>query len=92
MGIQETANDKVDATTSTPPKAAYDIEKRGDKLFVVDKTLMSPTREAFAVRKGDPDILNWFNNWIDNVKASGWLQDRPAYWFTTRKWADQLPD
>ena len=92
MGIQETANGKVDATTSTPPKAAYDIEKRGDKLFVVDKTLMSPTREAFAVRKGDPDILNWFNNWIDNVKASGWLQERHAYWFTTREWADQLPD
>ena len=92
MGIQETANGKVDATTSTPPKAAYDIEKRPGKLFVVDKTLMSPTREAFAVRKGDPDILNWFNNWIDNVKASGWLQERHAYWFTTREWADQLPD
>ena len=92
MGIQETANGKVDATTSTPPKAAYDIEKRPGKLFVVDKALMSPTREAFAVRKGDPDILNWFNNWIDNVKASGWLQERHAYWFTTREWADQLPD
>ena len=92
MGIQEAANGKVDATTSTPPKAAYDIEKRPGKLFVVDKTLMSPTREAFAVRKGDPDVLNWFNNWIDNVKASGWLQERHAYWFTTREWADQLPD
>ena len=92
MGIQEAANGKVDATTSTPPKAAYDIEKRPGKLFVVDETLMSPTREAFAVRKGDPDILNWFNNWIDNVKASGWLQERHAYWFTTREWADQLPD
>jgi len=92
MGIQEAANGKVDATTSTPPKAAYDIEKRPGKLFVVDRTLMSPTREAFAVRKGDPDILNWFNNWIDNVKASGWLQERHAYWFTTREWADQLPD
>ena len=79
MGIQEAANGKVDATTSTPPKAAYDIEKRPGKLFVVDKTLMSPTREAFAVRKGDPDVLNWFNNWIDNVKASGWLQERHAY-------------
>ena len=92
MGIQETANGKVDATTSTPPKAAYDIEKRPGKLFVVDKALMSPTREAFAVRKGDPDVLNWFNNWIDNVKASGWLQERHAYWCTTREWADQLPD
>ena len=92
MGIQEAANGKVDATTSTPPKAAYDIEKRPGKLFVVDKSLMSPTREAFAVRKGDPDVLNWFNNWIDNVKASGWLQERHAYWFTTREWADQLPD
>ena len=92
MGIQEAANGKVDATTSTPPKSAYDIEKRPGKLFVVDKALMSPTREAFAVRKGDPDVLNWFNNWIDNVKASGWLQERHAYWFTTREWADQLPD
>ena len=53
---------------------------------------MSPTREAFALRKGDPDGLNFFNNWIQENHANGWLKERHNYWFTTRDWAGLVAD
>ena len=90
LAYQEAANGNVDGVSSTPPKAAFEIEKRGDKLRVVSPKLMSPTREAFAVRKGDPDALNFFNNWIQESHASGWLKERHNYWFTTRDWAGMV--
>ena len=90
LAYQEAANGKVDGVSSTPPKAAFEVEKRGGKLRVVSHDLMSPTREAFALRKGDPDALNFFNNWIQEQQASGWLQERHTYWFTTREWAGMV--
>ena len=90
LSYQEAANGNVDGVSSTPPKAAFEIDKRGDVLRVVSAKLMSPTREAFAVRKGDPDILNFFNNWIREKQASGWLKERHDHWFTTREWADMV--
>ena len=90
LSYQEAANGNVDGVSSTPPKAAIEIDKRGDVLRVVSPKLMSPTREAFAVRKGDPDILNFFNNWIQEQEANGWMKERHDYWFTTRDWADMI--
>lgn len=92
LAYQEAANGNVDGASSTPPKAAFEIEKRGDKLRVVSPKLMSPTREAFALRKGDPDGLNFFDNWIQENQASGWLKERHDYWFTTRDWAEMVAD
>lgn len=90
LAYQELANGNVDAASSTPPKAAFELEKRGDAFFIVSREQLSPTREAFALRKGDPDALNYFGNWIQENEASGWLQERRHYWFSTREWADQV--
>jgi polar amino acid transport system substrate-binding protein len=43
-----------------------------------------------AVRKGDPDFLNFLNNWIFLRARDGWLEQQHAYWFDTRDWADQV--
>ena len=45
---------------------------------------------GFAVRKGDPDTLNYFNNWIRVVQSEGWLKERKNYWFGTKDWESQL--
>lgn len=90
LSVQEVANGKIEAASSTPPKAAFEIERRGDVLRIVSDEQLSPTREAFALRKGDPDALNFFDNWIQEAEASGWLAQRRAYWFSGREWADQV--
>jgi polar amino acid transport system substrate-binding protein len=90
LSVQELANGKIDAASSTPPKAAFEIERRGDVIFLMSPDQLSPTREAFALRKGDPDALNFFNNWINESNARGWLAERRAYWFTGREWASEV--
>ena len=90
LSVQEVANGNIEAASSTPPKAAFEIERRGDVIRIVSNEQLSPTREAFALRKGDPDALNFFSNWIQEAEASGWLGERRAYWFNGREWADQM--
>ena len=46
--------------------------------------------EAFGIRKGDPDAMNFFSNWIMVNTSSGWLEKRHQYWFKTMDWADQV--
>jgi polar amino acid transport system substrate-binding protein len=41
---------------------------------------------GFAVKKGDPDTLTYFNNWIVVVQSEGWLKERKQYWFETQDW------
>ena len=90
LSVQEVANGNIEAASSTPPKAAFEIEKRGDVIRIVSDEQLSPTREAFALRMGDPDALNFFSNWIQENEASGWLAERRAYWFSGREWADRV--
>ena len=90
LSVQEVANGNIEAASSTPPKAAFEIERRGDVIRIVSNAQLSPTREAFALRKGDPDALNFFSNWIQENEASGWLAERRAFWFSGRGWADQV--
>ncbi|MCK6450869.1 MAG: transporter substrate-binding domain-containing protein [Alphaproteobacteria bacterium] len=46
--------------------------------------------EAIAMRKGDPDTLNWINNWVLFHTSSGWLRARHAAWFSNRDWKDRV--
>ena len=41
---------------------------------------------AFALRKGDPDALTFFNNWITRMEWEGWLEERHQYWFAGNEW------
>jgi polar amino acid transport system substrate-binding protein len=86
QAYQELINGKVHAVVGSAPTPAFQALKYPDKLFLpLDGTF---TREpiGFAVRKGDFDTLNFFNNWIRYVAAEGWLQARKHYWFRTRDW------
>ncbi len=42
--------------------------------------------EGFVMRKGDPDALNFFNNWIAENWRNGFLQDTHDYWFAGTDW------
>jgi polar amino acid transport system substrate-binding protein len=90
QAYQELVNGKVHAVVGSAPTPAFQALKYPDKLFLpLDNTF---TREpiGFAVRKGDPDALNYFDNWIRYVEAEGWLQQRKYYWFRTRDWEGQI--
>lgn len=87
---QEVLNGNAHATMAAQPSPDRDAALNPETLSVPFDTLLNPTGEAFALRKGDPDALNFFNNWIAARTRSGWLEERHDYWFVGDDWADQV--
>ncbi|MDE2912907.1 MAG: transporter substrate-binding domain-containing protein [Paracoccaceae bacterium] len=87
---QEVLNGNAHATMAAQPTPNRESNAYPDTLYVPFETLWDPRGEAFAIRKGDPDALNYFNNWISHQWRIGWLKQRHDYWFATEDWADQI--
>ena len=88
--IQEVLNDRAHAVVASDPFPAFQALKNPGKLYL---PVVKPfTREpiAFAVRKGDPDFVNFLDGWIRVVTDEGWLEERHAYWFRTDAWKAQV--
>ena len=54
----------------------------------ISKPLVA-TREAFAVRRGDNDFINFLNAWIVAREADAWLISTHKYWFESLNWQSQ---
>ncbi len=90
--VQEVLNGNAHATMYAEPAPSIEARRYPDKLHVpFDKPFLA-TGEGFALRKGDPDALNFFNNWISGRTASGWFKERNDYWFKGVEWQSQVAD
>lgn len=87
---QEVLNGNAHATMASQPTPNREAGRNPETLVVMDGELFDPRGEGFAMRKGDPDAMNYFNNWIAQQWRSGWLEERHNYWFNSEEWADQV--
>jgi len=90
--LQEVLNGNADATIASEPAPSRYVDEYPDQLYIPIDDLYNVTAEAFAVRKGDPDALNFFNNWIAINWRNGFLEERHDYWFRSQDWAELLPN
>jgi polar amino acid transport system substrate-binding protein len=88
----EVVNGRAALTAGYDPTPATWIARYPDEIFVPINQIFNRGSEAFALRKGDVDTLNVFNNWILLRWQDGWLQERNDYWFRTREWAHLVPE
>ena len=88
--IQEVVNGKAHAAVASAPLPAFQAIKFSDKLFLPVRGTFTKEPIGFALKKGDYDTLNYFNNWIRVVEAKGWLAERKHYWFETKDWEGML--
>ena len=88
--VQEVVNEKAHAAVATAPLPAEQALKYPDKLFLPVQDPIAKEPIGFAVRKGDFDTLNYFNNWIRVVQEEGWIAERRHYWFETRDWENRI--
>ena len=88
--IQEVRNGRVHALVASAPLPEFMAIENSEFLFMPLKDTFTKEPIGFAVRKGDPDTLNYFNNWIRVVQSEGWLKERKNYWFGTKDWESQL--
>ncbi|MGE4551506.1 MAG: transporter substrate-binding domain-containing protein [Desulfovibrionaceae bacterium] len=88
--IQELLTGRAQALVASAPLPEQTAAKYPAQLYL---PLDGPfTREpiGFAVRKGDPDFLNFLDNWIRVKTDQGWLKARYDYWFRTLDWQDRV--
>ncbi|MFC1798541.1 transporter substrate-binding domain-containing protein [Thermodesulfobacteriota bacterium] len=88
--FQELLNGRVHAAVSSAPTPLEYALRYPGKLFMPIGETFTKEPNAFALKKGDFDTLNYFNNWIRIVDAEGWLKERQHYWFGTRDWEKLL--
>ena len=88
--FQELLSGRVHAAVSSAPTPLEWSLKNPDALFMPFTRTFTKEPNCFAVKKGDADTLNYFNNWIRMVEAEGWLKERQHYWFETRDWEKRI--
>lgn len=90
QAFQEVINGNAHGMVSSAPKPRFWTLQYPEKLFMPWDENLTQGDEAMALRKGDPDAVNFFSNWILVNTSSGWLQERHDYWFRTQDWAGEV--
>jgi len=87
QALQDVLNGKAHAfITSEPKPTNYVLDYPEVLVKPFGDQLLLRSAAAFAVRKGDYDMVNWLNNWIILRTEDGWLPERHNYWFKGREW------
>jgi len=92
QAFQEVVNGNAHAMISSAPKPRFWMDAYPGKVFLpFGSENLTKGDEAFALRKGDADALNFFSNWIRVRSSDGWLQERHDYWFLDQSaWKDMV--
>lgn len=72
---------KHDCVITTQVGGRYALQKLGIKNIVTTGQPILASNVAFAVRKGNRDLLQWLNAGIDRVKADGTYEQLYQKWF-----------
>jgi polar amino acid transport system substrate-binding protein len=90
QAYQELRNGNVHAVVGNAPRPAYEAVDYSDTLFLPVQGTFTREPIGFAMRKGDPDTLAFFNSWITVATLEGWLEERHTYWFGGKDWQNQV--
>ena len=86
----EVINGKADALVYDLPFCGFLYGSQGkDKtIFLSDPFTYEPL--AWAINKGDPDFLNYLNNFLRQTKGDGFYDRMYKKWITGTKWKSEL--
>ncbi len=87
QALQDVLNGNAHGFLTSEPKPTNYVLDSPDVLYhPFGIGPWDPTASVIAVRKGDPDALNFLNNWIRYRTLDRWLQTTHDKWFKTRDW------
>ncbi|MES2488482.1 MAG: transporter substrate-binding domain-containing protein [Pseudomonadota bacterium] len=88
-GAMEVRSGRVDGFVYDLPFNAVYVAQNPDKVIHLKEPF---TQEAlgWAVRKGDPDMLNWLNNFLAQSKRDGTYDALYKKWFEGTAWLKNL--
>ncbi|MGB3223441.1 MAG: transporter substrate-binding domain-containing protein [Desulforhopalus sp.] len=89
-GVMELVNGKIDAFIYDLPFNAIAMSEKGEgKIVHLDEPF---TKEplAWAIRKDDPNFLNWLNNFMNQIKYDGVYDKIYTKWFQDDAWLKEI--
>jgi polar amino acid transport system substrate-binding protein len=87
--LMDVVNGKSDAFVYDLPYCALRYPDNKDKVVFLDKAFTYEPL-AIAIRKGDPDFLNWINNFLAQIKGDGTYDKIYAKWFLNNSWQKDI--
>ena len=86
----EVINGKADAMVYDLPFCGflYGSQGKGKTIFLSDPFTYEPL--AWAINKGDPDFLNYLNNFLRQAKGDGFYDQLYQKWITGSSWKKEL--
>lgn len=89
MAVDALLKGQVDATVHDSPFVMVWAGTHPDLARRIKPLLEPVTKESygFAIRKGDPDFLNWLNLFITQVKSDGTMDLLKHRYFIEMQWA-----
>ena len=86
----EVLNGKADATVYDLPFCITFMAQQGkDKLIFLDEPFTFEPL-AWGIRKGDPDFMNWLNNFLRQIKNDGRYDKIYNRWITSTDWIKEI--
>lgn len=85
----EVVGGKADAFVYDLPYCAIFYAQHKKQLAFLDEPFTYEPL-AWAVRKGDPDFINWLNNFLAQIKGDGRYDMIYQKWFESDAWLEQV--
>lgn len=85
-------NGTVHAFVSSSPIPEFISLKHPDRVDLPLKKPLLITKEAFAIKQHNQQMLNFLNSWIIAHDADNWIDSSHEYWFNSLKWQRQIAD
>jgi len=85
-------NGTVHAFVSSSPIPEFISLKHPNEVDLPLKNPLLTTKEAFAIKKNNQEMLNFLNAWIIAHEADEWIESSHKYWFNSLKWQRQVTE
>ncbi|TKB25052.1 transporter substrate-binding domain-containing protein [Desulfopila sp. IMCC35006] len=89
-GVMELSNGKIDAFIYDLPFNTIAMGQKGAGKFVHLDEPFTKEPLAWAIRRGDPDFLNWLDNFMSQIKYDGVYDKIYAKWFHDDAWLKEI--
>ncbi|WP_207064011.1 transporter substrate-binding domain-containing protein [Motiliproteus sp. SC1-56] len=88
-GALEVINGNADAFVyDLPFNAIYSAQNKGKVVHLGDSFTYEPL--GWAIRKGDPDFMNFLNNFMAQIKGDGTYEKYYDKWFASDEWLESV--
>jgi polar amino acid transport system substrate-binding protein len=88
--VQEVLNNRADAFIYDKPYNELFMAGKGKGKLIFLKQDLTYEPLGFAINHGDPDFLNWLNNFLRQIKHDGTYEKFYNRWFKNTDWLKRV--